>query len=154
MRILLIVIIVLLAHPCLAEVKRKVDDKGVTFTSRTGSDITVAGKTEDSGRIAQTLYYRGYFIATFIGWTKDAQTAAKDGKLFQRKLSENYMKEGEKSLRLHYFFLRRSGGVETFHLAKDGEVIDAYFVSEINELTPMTDEEFAKFREQRAASRE
>src|SRR5687767_3880223 len=99
MRTLLIAILVLFAQPSFAEVKRRVDEKGVTFTSRTGSDVTMAGKTEDSGRVAQSLYYRGYLVATFIGWTKEAQAAAKEGKLFQRRLSENHMKEGEKSLR-------------------------------------------------------
>src|SRR5687767_12017043 len=106
MRTVIIPIVALFAHLSFGEVKHKVDDKGVTFTTRVGSDITMAGKTEDSGRIAQSLYYRGYLIATFIGWTKESQAAAKEGKLFQRHLSENHMKEGEKSLRLHYGFVR------------------------------------------------
>lgn len=136
-----------------AELKTQKDDKGIVFTTRNENTTSMASTVEASGKISQSFYFKGYWIATIIGWTDAALKQKPKECLFQRRMIGGRTNKDE-PLGVAYAFLRRGMDREVFHISHDGEIIDAYFISPNNELTALTDKEFTDYRAERDASRE
>ncbi len=146
-------VLLLFVSTAAGELKTKEDDKGVIFTTRNENLTAMAAKTEDGGKISQSYYFRGYWIWTIIGWTKEALEEGPEECLFQRRMVGGRTNKDE-PLGLGFAFLRRGTGKEIFHVSHDGEIIDAYYVAVNNELTALSDQEFEAYIKEREASRE
>ena len=124
------------------------DDAGVTYTTRNNKRTKLAAKTDSSGKISASLYFEGYWVATIVGWTDEAMAKTPEKCVFQRRMVGGRTSD-DKPLGLAYAFIRKPGSEEVFHVSHEGEIIDAYFVSERNELRPLTEKEFEAYKEER-----
>lgn len=147
-RNLLMLFCLLAAGSSSAELTSHTDDAGITFTTRNNKRTKLAAKTDSSGKISASVYFDGYWVATIVGWTDQAVAANPDKCLFQRRMVGGRTSD-DKPLGLAYAFIRKANAKEVFHISHEGEIIDAYFVSERNELCPLSDEEFKAYKEER-----
>jgi hypothetical protein len=131
-----------------AELTSHTDDKGITFTTRNNKRTKLASGTDSSGKIAASLYFEGYLVATIIGWTEEAVATKPEKCLFQRRMLSGRT-SSNKSLGISYAFIKKANEQEIFHISQWGEIIDAYYVSKRNELSPLSDEEFESYKEER-----